>query len=530
MAAFCLASCNKEQLKENTPGTIGGDGDYMLEILEADAEGQTKSSPSTVELNLANLVSASSKSITAQLKKKSGGSWVNVDSGVSYSWSASSVDNQKFSGSGTSGQTCNVSAKAAGSGSITVSANLSGSTVATQAVPVNVTDGRALSWTNATTSLATGEVKTAVLNSNFSGTVTVSSDNSSFLVGTSENSLNSTASVTFSNNKTQTIYYKYTGSSQTTVKIDAKSGGKNSSLSVSVKSLSDPTIYIAWEDMDTSHIDQGGGEMSFSYSVRAEMDEHELDPGRDDFTVEIIDWGYKYDKNNNRVPFDFAKYDSRVEWEITPRQGETMIDGLFSIQDFDYQRTGQTFNLLIRLTLDDGRSFYAEYIPKAPTPNPGGDTNPIDQKRIGLYYALDGRTYRSIEKCGTYSSKYGVGATSYDGECYYRDFNAAREYLENGACTPSIITDKTASFKYYDNNGVEKSISVSVSKPTCLIDNMQQERRFETAYPYSDGTYYIGSHTSYVTVTITLPNSGTQSYWGLVTERDYFGGICSYYY
>lgn len=244
MAAFCLASCNKERFENPTPGPVLGDGDYVLEIYEAGGSGQTKSNPSTVELSLANLVSASSKNITAQLKKRSGSSWVNVDSGVSYSWSASSADNQKFSGSGTYNQTCNVSAKAAGSGIITVSASLGGSTVATQAVPVTVTDGRALSWTDATTSLTAGEVKTAVLNSNFSGTVTISSDNSSFLVGTSENSLTATSSVTFTNSSEQTIYYKYTGSTQTTVKIKAaeNTGNIKAELSVSTKVASPATL------------------------------------------------------------------------------------------------------------------------------------------------------------------------------------------------------------------------------------------------------------------------------------------------
>lgn len=249
MAFLGLVACNKQELIPSSPTPDDGvEGDYMIEITTDGKD--TKSSPSTVELNLANLSYASSKSITAQLKKKSGGSWINVDSGVSYSWSASSADNQKFSGSGTSGQTCNVSAKAAGSGSITVSANLSGSTVATQAVPVNVTDSRALSWTNATTSLTAGEVKTAVLNSNFSGTVTVSSDNSSFLVGTSENSLNATTSVTFDSNKTKTIYYKYTGSSETTVTIKAKSSFSiESTLTIQIKDINDKTIDIClWDD------------------------------------------------------------------------------------------------------------------------------------------------------------------------------------------------------------------------------------------------------------------------------------------
>ena len=201
-AALCLAACNKQEIIDG-PDDHGKEGDYMIEIAELDQP--TKSSPSTVELNLADLVSPSSKNITAQLKKRSGSGWANVDNGVTYSWSATSEDNQKFSGSGTVNQSCNVSAKKAGTGNITVSAAISGTTVATQPVPVKVSDDRALSWTNATTSLTAGEVKTAVLNSNFSGTASISSNNSSFLVGTSENSLNTTTSVTFGTKKSQTI-------------------------------------------------------------------------------------------------------------------------------------------------------------------------------------------------------------------------------------------------------------------------------------------------------------------------------------
>ena len=230
VAAFCLASCNKENLEKPSP--VEGDGEYLLEIL--DLGENTKSSPSTVSLNLANLTSTSSKTITAQLKKKSGTSWTNITSGVTYSWSASTADNKKFSGSGTVNQSCTVSAKAEGSGSITVSATYGGSVVATQDVPVSVSDSRALSWTNATTSLTAGEVKSAVLNSNFSCTATVSSDNSSFLIGTTQSNLASSATVTFGSNKTQTIYYKYTGSNETTVKIEAVSGGIGASFNVDV--------------------------------------------------------------------------------------------------------------------------------------------------------------------------------------------------------------------------------------------------------------------------------------------------------
>ena len=220
-AIVCLASCNKQDLiTPEHDENEGKEGDYRIEIV--DLQSPTKSSPSTVQLSLANLTKASSKRVSAQLKKKSGSNWVDVTTGVVYSWSASSSDSKKFDGSGTVNQSCDISAKATGSGTITVSANLNSTVVATQDVPVTVSDDRALSWSNATTSITSGEVKTATLNSNFSCTATISSNNGSFLVGTSSTNLSSTASVTFSTNQTKTIYYKYTGSEQTTVKIEAK--------------------------------------------------------------------------------------------------------------------------------------------------------------------------------------------------------------------------------------------------------------------------------------------------------------------
>ena len=235
LTALCLASCNKNLIDTPTPGPELGDGDYMLEIIEEGAKGSTKSSPSTVQLNLANLVSASSKNISAQLKKRTSGGWKNVESGVSYAWSASSADNQKFSGSGTIGQTCTVSAKAKGSGTINVSASISGTAVANQDVPVTVSDDRALSWSNASTPITSGEVYSAVLNSNFSCTATVSSNNTSFLVGTTSSNLSKSTSVTFDSNKTKTIYYKYTGSNETTVKMDAKINAESGGYEQGIK-------------------------------------------------------------------------------------------------------------------------------------------------------------------------------------------------------------------------------------------------------------------------------------------------------
>ena len=327
-ALLCLAACNKQEIIDG-PDDQGKEGDYMIEIAELDQP--TKSNPSTVELNLANLVSPSSKSITAQLKKRSGSSWVNVDNGVSYSWSATSEDNQKFSGSGTVNQSCNVTAKKAGSGNITVSAAIGGTTVATQPVPVNVSDDRALSWTNATTSLTAGEVKTAVLNSNFSGTVTVSSDNSSFLVGTSENSLNATTSVTFSSNKTQTIYYKYTGSSQTTVKIEAVFDKIiHSNLYVDVQN-----IYIFDFSIGCSYMGNG----TDWWADVTNMILGPEDGGTEPYKIETGDINYFY----------FNEYDSMIHL-----YGPLHYFGSLSFEELRYALREQN----VFITMTDGENYY----------------------------------------------------------------------------------------------------------------------------------------------------------------------------
>ena len=134
-----------------------------------------------------------------------------------------------------------------------------------------------------------------------------------------------------------------------------------------------------------------------------------------------------------------------------------------------------------------------------------------------------------MDACGTYSSKHKINTSAYKGECYYCDFHADMEYLDNGARTPYIRTDEIASFKYYDNDGVEQSISVSVSKPTCITNNMNLWNRTESAYPYKDGKCFTGSHVSYVILTVAIPGSSTQSYWGYITETDEFGDLCHFY-
>lgn len=232
MALLSLVSCNKQELEDIVSHGDALEGQYMIE-LSTDGV-RTKSSPSTVELNLADLLYASSKSVTAQLKKKTGSGWTNVTTGVSYAWSASSSDSKKFSGSGTNNQTCSVAALSAGSGKINVAASIGGSQVANQDVPVNVTDSRAISWTDAATDVTAGETKSATLNCNFSGTVKVASDNSDFLVGTSSSSLSTSASVTFSSGTTKTIYYKYNGTSEATVKMNAQEPNYASSANVSI--------------------------------------------------------------------------------------------------------------------------------------------------------------------------------------------------------------------------------------------------------------------------------------------------------
>lgn len=529
MLALCvpgLASCNKEIPSEKPRDPVEDNG-YIIEI--EGLEDGTRGSASTVELNLANLSYSSSRTVTAQLKKKSGSNWVNVTEGVVYSWTSTSADSQKFSGSGTVSQSCKIGAKAEGSGTLTVSASIGGTQVASIGVPVTVSDSRSLAWSGTATQIQPDEVRSATLNSNFSGTVTVKSNSGSFLVGTSSGSLSSTASVSFSSSKTQTIYYKYTGSQQTTVTMTASSGSISASASMSVKPLSDPVIYISWDDMDTRQIDQSGGDLCILYSVRVELDGEELDPHCEEYEVEVVDWGYDYDASGNRVEFDFDENDCEFDSDVDYLQGEADIYGYLTVTGRDYQKLGNTFNMLVKVILEDGREYSAEYLQKSQEPDPEEDDDPVVVKSIGLYYSLDGYSWQLMEECGTYSSGTGVNTSSYKGECHYRDLDVGEEYLDNGAVNAVIYTDRKARFRYYDSSGEEKTVSVSESSPTIIYDNMNARNRTNSAYPYTDGTYYVGSHKSYVVLTVRYPDSSTENYWGYITESDDFGGLCTYY-
>lgn len=527
-AIVCLASCNKQDLiTPEHDENEGKEGDYRIEIV--DLQSPTKSSPSTVQLSLANLTKASSKRVSAQLKKKSGSNWVDVTTGVVYSWSASSSDSKKFDGSGTVNQSCDISAKATGSGTITVSANLNSTVVATQDVPVTVSDDRALSWSNATTSITSGEVKTATLNSNFSCTATISSNNGSFLVGTSSTNLSSTASVTFSTNQTKTIYYKYTGSEQTTIKIEAQNGSIKTSQNINVTSPSEPVFYLTFESMDNRHINQGGGDLYITYKLQVQDSKYGwyYEPGRE-FDAEVIDWGYTYNSSGSRQSYHFDQ-DHSYSCSLYEGQGEMEIDVTLSVRDDDYQRMGNTFNLLVKVTLDDGRQYLIEYIPTTPTPTPDPDPDPTPTILDGLYYSTDGYTYRTLDACGTYSRSYGITTSgSYDGECYYFNYVVGEEMEENGAVCPIELVNNSARFKYYENN-VEKSVSVSESSVTRLTNNMNRTTRYNSQYPYTDGSVYTGSHASYVTLTLKLQNGTSKKVWGYITESDDFGDMCRYY-
>ena len=525
MAVFSLASCQKEII-DNSSNQGKVNDEYYIEIQGMDG---TKSNPSTVSLNLANLSYASSKTVTAQLKKKSGTSWTNITSGVTYSWSANSTDSQKFSGSGTVNASCTVGAKATGSGTIKVSANYGGSVVATQDVPVTVSDDRSLSWSNATTSITSGEVYSAVLNSNFSCTATVSSNNTSFLVGTTSSNLSKSTSVTFDSNKTKTIYYKYTGSNETTVKIEAQNGSIKTSQNISVTSPSEPVFYLTFESMDNRHINQGGGDLYITYKLQVQDSKYGwyYEPGRE-FDAEVIDWGYTYNSSGSRQSYHFDQ-DHSYSCSLYEGQGEMEIDVTLSVRDDDYQRMGNTFNLLVKVTLDDGRQYLIEYIPTTPTPTPDPDPDPTPTILDGLYYSTDGYTYRTLDACGTYSRSYGITTSgSYDGECYYFNYVVGEEMEENGAVYPIELVNNSARFKYYENN-VEKSVSVSESSVTRLTNNMNRTTRYNSQYPYTDGSVYTGSHASYVTLTLKLQNGTSKKVWGYITESDDFGDMCRYY-
>lgn len=282
-ALFCLAACNKQEMADGPDDNGRGIG-YKIGI--AEIAGPVKSTFSPIELNLADLDRASDKSISAQLMKRSGGgSWANVNVGVIYSWSSSIEDMEKFSGSGTVSQSCIVSAKKAGSGIITVSAEIGGTAVATQSVPVNVFDDRALTWSNASPFLITGELGTVSLNSNFRGIVTVSSDNSGFLVGTSANNLGPTASVTFGSSDPRTIYVKYTDSGQADIKLKARSDSIDAELNISAGNLilADfafyPSTVFIWSTASATYHQLSGNFESLA------VEEYSITPSGEDIRI-----------------------------------------------------------------------------------------------------------------------------------------------------------------------------------------------------------------------------------------------------
>lgn len=311
MALLSLNSCQKrEPLTINEP-----EGDYLLEIEGIDG---TRAA-SSVELNLANLTNVSSRNVSAQLKRRSGSSWVSVNDGVIYSWNASSADSKKFSGSGTQNKSCTISAIAEGNGTMNVSASLSGVTVATTGVPVTVSDSRALTWSNVAASIESGSIHTATLTSNFSCTSTVTSDNGSFLVGTSAGSLSSSASVTFTSNKTVTIYYRYDGTQSSHVDLSATSGNISSTADISVEAP--VTLKEVKLEFPGLNYNKSKGYYEASYSMEG--------PGMNEdmptFVSDMIEYHL------------LLIYSDGTEEEAEPGSGNMSLSGYQEIIDSDFE-------------------------------------------------------------------------------------------------------------------------------------------------------------------------------------------------
>ena len=288
-----------------------------------------------------------------------------------------------------------------------------------------------------------------------------------------------------------------------------------------------PDIDLYRVGFDLSGGTQDGGRLIYNYELYVTSGGIPLDPtiqGEADYSIEIIDWGYHY-KNGVRIPFDFDENRSGYNYECTYQKDLTKIDIHFDYDYGNYQDFDNTDLLLLNVILKDGRRYQVESKINTPNPNPNPNPNP---KKSGLYYSRDSYSYKPIEQCGTYSSGLGINTSSYDGECYYYSSYISTEYTVNGAEYPVFNGGKEAKFKYYEND-VEKNIKVSVSSPNLIWKDTRFRNRTNSQYPYQDGRYLVGSHKSYVIITITFPDNHDKRYWGYITEHDDFGGLFQYY-
>lgn len=220
-AVLGLAACTEKEPVAVPCDCLTESGEEYRVVLEGIGQ-TTKSGITEVSLELADLkpgANSSQNLIATLMRKTSSGEWEKVLD-ADYSWELPSQN--YFSGS-PSRDNCTLSAIAEGSSKyLSVDGLVSDRVVATsQDIEVIVSDDRSLWWSDVSSSLTYGTVETAVLNSNFTCTATIGSDNSDFLVGTSASSLSSTATVSFGSVTSRTIYYKYIGSSSTSITMTA---------------------------------------------------------------------------------------------------------------------------------------------------------------------------------------------------------------------------------------------------------------------------------------------------------------------
>lgn len=282
-----------------------------------------------------------------------------------------------------------------------------------------------------------------------------------------------------------------------------------------------PEISVDYYDLDISNAQHNGGSLTFRYNVNVAFDGITLDPAVGDYTVEIIDWGYDY-KDGKRIPYDFEGNICDYSYEYKYQKDLAKIDIDFIYQYGYHHDYDNSYYLLLNVILKNGRKYQAECKEGIVKPNP----DPIP-KHSGLYYLYEPYKYKPMDRCGTYSSDLGVDTSSYDGECYYYSSFISVDYSENGAIYPVISGGRETEFKYYEND-VEKSIKLSVSSPKIIWKNIRRTNRTGSQYPYHDGRYIVGSHKSYVIITVTFPDNHQKKYWGYISETDEFGGLFKY--
>lgn len=201
VAAFALASCNKQGTTPSGPESVD---EYVIEITVPG--GETKAGSADIYIADLDPSLEHKKTIKAQLKKNSGSGFVDVTTGVEYTWSATSQAG--FSYSKTDVQNPDITAVLATTSPAIVSAAINGKTVATAQKDIAVGDGRTLSWKDVPGDVADGKTYEAKVTSNFTGGARIYGNNN-ITVGASRNSLSSEMGYNFSSSSTETnVYFK----------------------------------------------------------------------------------------------------------------------------------------------------------------------------------------------------------------------------------------------------------------------------------------------------------------------------------